>query len=243
MWRLVDDDSREGNLVFPRSYCPACHAPIARAHLFPIASYLALGGKCASCGTKIPIRYPVVELLGGAAALGAYLLFGFTVAALFAAIFFWILIALAVIDFETGFLPDALTLPLIIFGIIASAVGFVAPMTDALIGAVAGFLIFRIVGMIFHRLRGIEGLGQGDAKLLAAIGAWLGWQAIAPIVLAAALIGLAGALSMRFTGKEITGATPIPFGPALAISSALILILAGILPEDSLILSLRPIFP
>lgn len=243
IWGLVDDDSRRGNFAFPRSYCTACHAPIARVHLVPLAGYLALGGKCASCGARIPIRYPVVELLGGGAALAAFLIFGVTMTALFIAIFIWFLIALSVIDFETGYLPDALTLPLIVIGIIVSAAGYFTPLTDALIGAVAGFLIFWIVGALFHQIRGIEGLGLGDAKLLAAIGAWLGWQAIAPTVLVAALIGLAGAFTFRLTGKEITGTTPIAFGPALAVSGVLILILAGILPQDSFMAALFPIFP
>ena len=243
MWRLVDDDSRRGNLAIPRSYCTACHTPIARAHLVPLVSYLALGGKCASCGARIPVRYPIVELLGGAAALTAYLLFGVTVSALFAAIFVWFLIALAVIDLDTGFLPDALTLPLIVLGIIVSAAGFFVPLNDALIGAVIGYLSFWLIGTAFKKIRSIEGLGQGDAKLLAAIGAWLGWQAIAPTVLAAALIGLAGVLTMRVAGKDITGATPIAFGPALAVSGVLILMLAGILPEGSYFAALFPIFP
>lgn len=243
MWRLVDDDSRRGNLAFPRSYCTACHAPIARAHLVPIAGYLALRGKCASCGARIPARYPVVELLGAAAALAAYLLFGMTITALFAAIFIWFLITLAIIDLETGFLPDALTLPLIILGIIVSAAGFFTPLNDALIGAGVGYLSFWVIGTAFKQIRGIEGLGQGDAKLLAAIGAWLGWQAIAPTVFGAALIGLASVATMRLSGKEISGKTPIAFGPALAVSGALILILPGILPAGSYFAALFPIFP
>ena len=243
MWNLVDDDTRRGNLAFPRSYCPACQTPISRWRLLPVAGFIALNGKCASCGASIPIRYLVVELLGATAALGAFLMFGLSVTALLAAIFFWLLIALAVIDFETGFLPDALTLPLIIIGLLANMGGIIAPITDAVIGAAVGFLAFWIIGIAFHRIRGIEGLGLGDAKLLSAIGAWLGWQALAPVVLAAALIGLTGVFAMRLRGKEINATTPIPFGPALCASGALILIVGALTPHGGYLAALAPIFP
>ncbi len=243
MWKLVDDDSRRGNLAFPRSYCAACHAPIARAHLVPLAGYVALRGKCALCSAPISIRYPIVELLGAAAALGAYLLFGTTVSAFLAAIFFWFLIALAAIDLETGFLPDALTLPLIAIGFAANTAGFFAPLTDVVIGAATGYLVFWVIGALFQRLRGMEGLGQGDAKLLAALAAWLGWQAIAPVVFVAALTALAGIFVMRLAGRETSNTTPIPFGPALAFSGALIMTVAAIAPESSYVAVLLPIFP
>lgn len=243
MWKLTEDASRRGNLAVPRSYCPACGAPIRAAQLIPVVSYLTLGGRCASCKAPIPVRYLFVELSGAIAALTAYWLFGLTAAAFAAAVFFWILIALATIDLETGYLPDSLTLPLIFIGLLANAAGlFTTPVTAA-IGAGAGYLSFRLIGEAFLRLRGKEGLGQGDAKLLAALGAWLGWPALAPAVLLAALLALGGAFAMRLAGEEITGATPIPFGPALAVAGALIFTLGAILPGESYFDAFLAIFP
>ena len=225
MWGLIDGDARRGDLTAPRSYCPCCRAPIKRIHLTPILGFAALGGKCASCGARISWRYPIVEMLGAAGGLGAFMLFGATPAALAAAVFFWALIALAVIDLETGYLPDAITLPLLLAGLAANAAGFFALWHASLIGAAAGYLIFRLIGEVFIRLRGIEGLGQGDAKLLAAIGAWLGWQALAPTVFVASLLGLAAVISMRFAGKQLSRDTAIPFGPALAAAGAVVMCL------------------
>lgn len=224
LWNLIDDDKRKGNLAVPGSYCPACGTPIEKHHLVPVLSYLALRGKCAVCRSPIPQRYPAVEVLGGLAALSAYLLFGVSVTALLAAAFFWFLIALAAIDLETGFLPDALTLPLLIIGLGANAATLFTTLSNALIGAVAGYVVFRLIGEAFFRLRKLEGLGQGDAKLLAAIGAWLGWQALAPTVLIAALTALVGLLIVKLTGKAVTNETPIPFGPTLAMAGAVLLI-------------------
>ena len=221
IWKLVDDPARRGSLAFPRSYCPACGAPIGALNLIPVVSYFMLKGKCAACGASIPARYPVVELLAAGAGLAAYGLFGPTLTAVFAAAFFWVLIALSVIDLETGYLPDALTLPLAAAGLAVNGAGAFVSFPDAAIGAAAGYGAFRLIGEAFFRLRGIEGLGQGDAKLLAAIGAWLGWQALAPIILAASLLGLAGALALRLAGRDVSGQTAIPFGPALALAGAL----------------------
>lgn len=220
MWRLVDDQNRRGNLIGPRSYCPACGVQIKTIHLIPLAGFLLTGGKCAACNAPISRRYPIVELLGAVAGFGAYALFGPSLAAIAAAFFFWALIALAVIDFETGFLPDAITLPLAIAGLIVNFWGMFAGWQDALIGAVVGFVVFWLISEAFYRLRGIEGLGLGDAKLLAALGAWLGWQALPAIVFVGSLIGFCLVLVMRLSGKEISRETAIPFGPALAISGA-----------------------
>jgi len=228
LWKLVDDDSRRGDLSFPRSYCPACHKPIRRAHLIPVFSYLALRGKCADCAAPVSMRYPIVEILGAAAGLTALFLFGATTTALFAAVFFWFLIALACIDFETGFLPDALTFPLIGFGLIANAFGQFTILTDSGIGAVVGYGAFRLIAVAFEKLRGVEGLGQGDAKLLAATGAWLGWQALAPAIFIAALSALGIVLIMHLSGKKMTAQTSIPFGPALC-TAATIMMLAKVI--------------
>ena len=221
IWKLVDDPARRGNLAFPGSYCPSCGAPIRARHLIPVVGCLMLRGKCAACGGSISARYPIVELLAAGAGLAAYALFGPTFEAAFAAAFFWVLIALSAIDLETGYLPNALTLPLAAAGLAVNGAGAFIPLPDAAIGAASGYVIFRLIGEAFIRLRGAEGLGQGDAKLLAAIGAWLGWQALAPVILAASLLGLASALTMRLAGRKVSGQTAIPFGPALALAGAL----------------------
>jgi leader peptidase (prepilin peptidase)/N-methyltransferase len=227
MWNLVESDS-PGNLVSPRSYCPSCKAPIKRINMIPLLGYIMLHGKCASCSASISLRYPLVELLGAAAAVIATILFGFTVTAALAALFIWTLIALSFIDAETGFLPDALTIPLLALGIVANAIDLFATLPNALIGATAGYLIFRLIGAVFQRLRGLEGLGQGDAKLLGALGAWLGWQALAPLVFAGAVLALAAVGTMRLSGKTVSNETPIPFGPALAGAGAIAMILNGL---------------
>ena len=243
IWKLVEDDSRRGNLAFPRSYCPACHAPLKRIHLVPLFSFLALRGQCAACGARISLRYPIVEGLGGLVALSAFLLFGLTSTALLAAIFSWLLIALAAIDFETGYLPDALTLPLLGIGLVTNAFGIFVPVTAALIGAATGYLSFRLIGAAFHHLRGVEGLGQGDAKLLAAIGAWFGWVALAPTVLLASFIALITALIMHVRGHSIGAETEIRFGPALAFAGIAMLLIAGNAIGGNALALLSPIFP
>ena len=222
MWGLVDDEARRGDLIAPRSYCPACGARIRIVHLVPLAGFLLTGGKCAACGAPISKRYPIVELLGAAAGLGAVALFGPSFAALAAAALLWSLIALAVIDLETGFLPDAVTLPLALAGVAVNVWGLFATWQAALIGAAVGYGAFWLIAEAFYRLRGMEGLGLGDAKLLAALGAWLGWQALPPVVFIASIIGLAGALAMRLTGARISTHTALPFGPALAAAGALV---------------------
>lgn len=174
-----------------------------------------LRGRCAACGATIPIRYPLVELLGAAAAAATVLVMGFGLSALLAAMFLWCLIALAAIDAETGYLPDALTLPLIAFGLAANIGGRFAPLPDALIGAAAGYAALTLLRLAYAALRGREGLGQGDAKLLAAIGAWAGWQMLPAAVFAAAAASLAVIVSMRIAGRRFAPDMPVPFGPGL----------------------------
>lgn len=226
MWNLTDES--RGDLFTPRSNCPACQTPIKRIHLVPIASYLILNGKCAACGAPIPVRYPLVELLGATGAIAAVIIFGVSASAAFAALFFWFLIALAFIDSETGYLPDSLTLPLIVLGLLANGFGIFVSWPNALVGAAVGYLAFRLIGEAFLRLRGMDGLGQGDAKLLAAFGAWLGWMALAPIVFAGAMLALVSVAIVRAGGRKVAGDTPIPFGPALAAAGAFAMIARGL---------------
>lgn len=210
MWGLVDGPPR-GDLVAPRSYCPKCATPLTAMNLIPLFSYVVQRAKCAQCGARIPARYPIVEAMGGASALLAVLLFGLSPAALAAAIFAFALIALAFIDAETGYLPDAITLPLIGAGIAANAASLFGPLADALFGAAAGFALFWAISEIYARVRNRDGLGLGDAKLLAAIGAWTGWQLL-PVVVFLASLGTLAFVAVRRGAKPDDA---IPFGPGL----------------------------
>jgi leader peptidase (prepilin peptidase) / N-methyltransferase len=225
MWGLVDDATPRGSLLAPRSYCPHCRRPIPAWRMVPIVSYLMQRGRCSACSAKISPRYPLVEFAGVLVAGAAYLVFGATLAGLFAAALGWCLVALAVIDWETGFLPDMLTLPLIPLGLAINLGGYFVPIADALIGAAAGYLVFRLIGAAFHKLRGFEGLGQGDAKLAAVIGAWSGWQLLPIAVLAGSVVTLLAILSARAMGKTISAKTEIPFGPGLCAGAFLAVLL------------------
>lgn len=220
LWGLVEGDAaRAGNLAMPGSYCPACKAPLKPQHLVPIASYFMLGGKCAACNAPINPRYPVVEfgaLLIAALCIG---LFGFSWTALAATTLGFFLLVLAVIDLETTYLPDMLTLPLIVLGLGAAATNIIpVTLTESCIGAASGYIVFWALGASYKQLRGVDGLGLGDAKLMAALGAWIGWQALPVVVFIGALLTLAfvGAAALR--GKKTTGATEIPFGPGLCLA-------------------------
>lgn len=228
MWGLVDDEDRIGNLAFPRSYCPHCKSPIALIRLIPIAGYFISRGRCANCNGKISPRYPVVEALGILAAVISFGVFGQTFNAVAVTIFLWFLIALGMIDWETGYLPDALTITLLCAGLSVNMIDTLAPLPDALIGSALGYAIFRLIGYAFLKLRGIEGLGQGDAKLLSAFGAWVGWQLLSPIVFIAAVIGLTGFAVAKLRGHDLDRDTEIPFGPALTAAAALVMIISGL---------------
>jgi leader peptidase (prepilin peptidase) / N-methyltransferase len=218
MWRLVDAPAR-GDLMAPGSYCPACKEPLRAINLLPLASYVAQRGRCAACSARISPRYPLVEALGGVSALLCVGMFGWTPAALFAGIAALALIALAFIDLETGYLPDALTLPLTALGLVANLFGLFTPFRDALIGAAAGFLVFWAIGEVYHRIRGRDGLGLGDAKLLAAIGAWTGWLAL-PLVI---FIAAAGTLVVSAARRSTSPDDSIPFGPGLCAAGFAVL--------------------
>jgi leader peptidase (prepilin peptidase)/N-methyltransferase len=160
---------------------------------------------------KISPRYPIVEALGGASALLSVLVFGWKIAAIAAILFALAIIALAFIDAETGYLPDAITLPLIAAGLASNAAGLFVPVRDAAIGAAAGFIAFWAISAIYARLRNREGLGLGDAKLLAAIGAWTGWMVL-PFVIFLAAVGTLAVVAMR---RGVSPGEAIPFGPGL----------------------------
>ena len=210
------------NLVVPRSACPSCGHPITALQNIPVISWLALGGKCASCKAPISVRYPVVEILGGLLAAYAIWRFGATPRGLAACLLLWSLLALTVIDIDTQLLPDDLTLPLLWAGLIVNLGGQFAPLKDAVIGAIAGYLSLWTIYWLFKLIRGKEGMGHGDFKLLGALGAWLGWQVLPVIVLLSSVVGaVIGITLIVFKGRD--NQLPLAFGPYLAIAGAIAL--------------------
>ncbi len=204
-------------LAKPASRCPHCGHKIRFYENIPVISYLLLRGKCSACGTGISMRYPLIELLTGVLSALVAWHFGFgwqTVAALPLT---WALIALSLIDFDTQLLPDSITLPFLWFGLLLSLFPVFADMRASLIGAIAGYMSLWIIYQAFRLLTGKEGMGFGDFKLLALLGAWMGWQALPMIVLLSSAVGavLGGALVV-FKGRD--RAQPMPFGPYLAIA-------------------------
>jgi leader peptidase (prepilin peptidase)/N-methyltransferase len=210
------------NLVVPRSACPSCGHRIAAHENIPVVSWLVLGGKCSSCKARISARYPIVEILGGLLAAYAIFHFGATAKGVGACVLLWTLLALTVIDADAQLLPDDLTLPLLWAGLLANLWGTFVPLASAVIGAIAGYLSLWAVYWLFKLIRGKEGMGYGDFKLLAALGAWLGWQVLPLIVLLSSLVGaVIGVALIAFKGRDHN--VPIPFGPYLAIAGAIAL--------------------
>jgi len=210
------------NLVVPRSACPACGARITALQNIPVVSWLALRGRCAHCKVPISSRYPLVEVLGGLLGACAIWHFGVTPQGLAACGLLWSLLALTMIDFDTQLLPDGITLPLLWAGLIVNLWSTFAPLSDAVIGAVAGYLSLWAVYWAFKLIRGKEGMGYGDFKLLAALGAWLGWQVLPVIVLLSSVVGACiGMTLIVFKGRDHS--IPMAFGPFLAIAGAIAL--------------------
>jgi leader peptidase (prepilin peptidase) / N-methyltransferase len=214
------------NLLVPRSQCPLCQAPIRARDNIPVLSWVLLGGKCANCKAKISPRYPIVEALTACLSALVAWKFGFGWAAGAALIMTWTLIALIFIDADTTLLPDDLTLPLLWLGLLANLIGLFPGVTlrDAVIGASAGYLVLWAVYWAFKLATGKEGMGYGDFKLLAALGAWMGWKALLPILLASSVVGaIVGIVLIVLArrGREV----PIPFGPYLATAGFLVLLL------------------
>ncbi len=211
------------NLAVPRSACPHCGHVLKPWENIPVLSYLVLRGRCASCHARVSPRYPLTEAVSaGLAALSLYA-FGPSLLALAAFGLCAMLLAMSLIDFDTRYLPDTLTLPLLWAGLIVnlSGTGFAA-LHEAVIGAIAGYLFLWAVYWLFKLVRGVEGMGYGDFKLLAALGAWLGWQALPQIVLLSAVAGAIFGLAATGIGK-MRFEEPLPFGPFLAAGGALTL--------------------
>jgi leader peptidase (prepilin peptidase) / N-methyltransferase len=212
------------NLIAPRSQCPACGHRISALENIPVVSFLVLRGHCSACAAPISVRYPLVELLTGALTVAAVLRFGVTPATAAACAFLWSLVALTFIDFDTQLLPDSITLPLLWGGLLANVAGLVPGVTlrDAVIGSIVGYLALWTIYWLFKLIRGKEGMGYGDFKLLSAIGAWLGWQMLPLVILLSSLVGaVIGIALVVFKGRDHR--IPLAFGPYLAIAGAIAL--------------------
>jgi leader peptidase (prepilin peptidase)/N-methyltransferase len=209
------DASPSYNLIVPRSACPHCNHAISALENIPVISYLFLRGKCAGCAASISPRYPMVEALSGLLSAYAAWHFGFGLAGIAAITLVWALIALTFIDFDTQLLPDSITLPLLWLGLLLNLGGTFTSLPNALIGAVAGYLILWSVYWAFKLTTGKEGMGYGDFKLLAALGAWLGWTMLPLIILLSSLVGAVVGVALIIFAKHGRN-IPIPFGPYLA---------------------------
>jgi leader peptidase (prepilin peptidase)/N-methyltransferase len=212
-------------LTHPRSRCPACGHQIAWYENLPLLSYIALRGRCAACKTRISPRYPFVELVTAGLFAAVGWRFGPTLTAVAWCAAIAVLVALAGIDWDTTLLPDALTLPLLWGGLLCSQFGWTIPLPQAVWGAAVGYLSLWSVYWLFKLITGKEGMGYGDFKLLAALGAWLGWQMVLPIVLSASVIGAVVGIGMKLSSGLREGRY-VPFGPFLA-GGGIAVMLAG----------------
>ena len=210
------------NLVTPPSTCPHCGHRIRAWENIPILSYLLLRARCAACKAPISVRYPIVEAVSGI--LSGYIgwRYGLTLATVGALFLMWSLIALTVIDIDTQLLPDDITLPLIWVGLLVNLNGTFVPLQGAVIGAVAGYLSLWAVYWLFKLATGKEGMGYGDFKLLAAIGAWLGWKMLPVVILLSSLVGAIVGIGLIVFARHGRN-TPIPFGPYIAAAGLIAL--------------------
>ncbi len=205
------------NLIVPRSACPKCGHRITALENIPIASYVVLGGKCRGCSAPISKRYPLVEALSGALAGYIAWRYGWSAAMAGALLFAWAMIALAFIDFDTFYLPDSITLPLLWAGLLFNLDGTFTDIRSAVIGAAAGYLTLWTVYWAYKLATGKEGMGYGDFKLLGAIGAWLGWMMLPLVILVSSFFGAAVGIALIVFARRGRN-VPIPFGPYLVIA-------------------------
>ncbi len=213
-------DEQPLGLAVPNSRCPSCGTAIKPWHNIPVISFLLLRGRCAACGVSISVRYPIVELATGLLSLAAVLAFGASTQMLAALVLLWSLVALTGIDIDTQLLPDSITLPLLWLGLLLNMNGVFTDLNSAVMGAVIGYLSLWSVYWAFKLATGKEGMGYGDFKLLAALGAWFGWQSLPLIILLSSLVGAVIGIALIILarrGREV----PMPFGPYLAGAGAL----------------------
>ena len=216
------------NQIVPRSRCPACGKGITALQNIPVLSFAFLKGRCYHCEARISVKYPLVEILAGIGAAYSAWRFGFSLTALGAAVFVWFTIALAFIDQETGLLPDDLTLLLVWLGLLFNVGGAFVPLADAVVGAAAGYLSLWLVYWAYKLATGKEGMGYGDFKLNAAVGAFLGWKMLPVVILLSSLVGLIfGALQMLAAKRRWDAGFRFHFGPYLAIAGIVALYWGG----------------
>ncbi len=215
--KSTDTETQKLNLTLPFSHCPNCKKTLKPWHNIPLISYIVLGGKCAYCRAKISMRYPLVEALCCASSVYVAWRFGFTWQTVGALLFTWSLIALTFIDLDTHLLPDQLTFFLIGLGLLLSLFNVFCTSHDAIIGLIAGYLIFAFTQGIFYWATGKVGMGQGDYKLLAALGAILGWQMLPLIILLASISGVVVSFTHMAVKQQFKSA-PMPFGPYLSLA-------------------------
>ena len=216
-------DSKPYSLARPRSHCPACGHQITVTENIPIVSWLVLRGRCSACGTRISVRYPLIELAAGVCAAYCAVRYGPGLAAVAAMIFLWTILAASAIDIDTQLLPDSITLPLLWLGLLVNIPGTFVDLKSAVIGAAAGYLILWSVYWAFKFATGKEGMGFGDFKLLAAIGAWCGWQNLPLTILASSLIGAIVGIALIVLARRGRN-VPIPFGPYLGAAGVVSLL-------------------
>ncbi len=223
IWGLVEPPKAlpaRYSLALPRSHCPACGETIRIPHLIPLVGYLLANGKCKHCGAVIPVRYPLIEGLGLLAGVAAALTAGNALAFAGSLLFLLALLALGAIDWETGYLPDRITLPLLVLGLGFGAGSVFVPFIDSALGAAIGYAAFAALAAGYKALRGHEGLGHGDAKLLGAMGAFTGPYALPGIILIGSLFALLVIGIGALRGKSVNAQTEIHFGPFLAVGGA-----------------------
>lgn len=214
---LENKDKEKISLSKPNSTCPKCKTPIKPWQNIPIISYLLLKGKCANCQNPISMRYPIIEAVTGLLSILVIYLLGLNSAGVFGLLLLWVLISLTMIDIDTYLLPDHLTLPLLWLGLLLNIGGLYTDLTSAVWGAVAGYLSLWSVYWLFKIVTGKEGMGFGDFKLLAALGAWMGWQYLPLIIILSSFVGaVIGIAGIIILGRDKN--IPIPFGPYLAIA-------------------------
>ena len=203
------------NLLHPRSRCPHCGHQITALENIPVISYLFLKGRCSDCNTTISIRYPVIETISGLMVFTVAWQLGFTAQAGYAMLLSWVLLALTFIDLDHFYLPDNLVLPFLWLGLLVNLDNTFTDINSAVIGAAAGYLVQWSVYQLFKKLTGKEGMGYGDFKLLAMLGAWLGWQMLPVIIILSSFVGALVGISL-IVFKNHQRSQPIPFGPYLA---------------------------
>lgn len=216
------------NLCFPRSQCPQCHVTLTGWQLIPLLGFFLQKGKCSACHHKISPRYPLIESITVILSIVVFLKYGFSLPSFMYLLFTWILLSITVIDIEHQIIPDELNYILMWLGLLWSLSSFHVSPRDSIIGAITGYLFLWLIGSLYTRCRKKEGLGHGDYKLFAALGAWLGWQPLPFLLLLSALVGLLAGGTVLLLKKQSLK-TPLAFGPYLALGGWIMMMFPGIL--------------